>query len=68
MTIDRRVSDLERRLGGEGPPRVRVVTYDRSLVPADAEGRDAFFESLRRSTDTVVFFIPDNGRGEGPGW
>ncbi len=65
MTIARRVSDLERRLGGEGPPRVRVVTYDSSLVPADAEGRDAFFQALKRPTDHVVFFIPDNGRGEG---
>ncbi|MBA3498507.1 MAG: hypothetical protein H0T86_15525 [Gemmatimonadales bacterium] len=64
MTIDRRVSDLERRLGSEEPPRVRVVTYDRSLVPADAEGRDAFFKALRRPTEAVVFFIPDNGRGE----
>ena len=67
MSLDSRISALERKIGGEGqPPPARVVTYDPREAPADPTERDVWFRSLRSSDDSPTFFIPDNGRGPMP--
>lgn len=64
MSIEQRISGVERWLGLDDPPAARRVhLYDPAECPADPESRAAFLLALGAPNDSVIYTMPDNGRG-----